>query len=467
MASNDTLEKVIQYLNEHDCGVPSSVIAEKFLALKGGNELVNGKLVEAVLRKSPTISLRDGLWYAEQFSSPLLNTEPFLICVPLLSNDKRSILQIALLKMCGDEREQLLSFRITGTDDLLMTKDEQVYESISDGFHTLYKLFSSGRVLFSSHYEQRLLLKFLLDAGYSLPDSTLLLSHIFKMADLPMTGAREGVISVAKNLFSIEKDPVTAVEIAELVGDTVQFLFEKMQDNGLVTIEQFGEKEVSETLSAKWDRAQFSLADIQNLEDRPGVYGFKNESDEYIYVGKGANVRARLQTYFRISEESPQKLLQLRQESVTFTSHYCGNELEALLLESRLINKYQPKLNTQIEVHDQNGNYQNIPVGIYLLPALQEDRCYTLWCGEDGSIAAKTFPRNIETSSVVSELNSYFYQKRESIVSTETRIAQRWLRPRIDFIDRIDTNSAENCEQLSQLFSDVLSSTSYDGTIYR
>ncbi len=467
MASNDTLDKIIQYLNEHDCGVPSSIIAEKFLALKGGNDLVNGKLVEAVLKKSPTITQRDGLWYAEQFSSPLLNSEPFLICVPLLSNDKRSILQIALLKMCGDEREQLFSVRINGSDDLLMTKDEQVLETISDGFHSLYNFFSSGRVLFSSHYEQRLLLKYLLDAGYSLPDSTLLLSHIFKMADIPMTGACEGLTAIARNLFPIEKDPVTAVEIAELVGDTVQILFEKMQESGLVTIEQFGEKEVSETLSATWDRAQFSLVDILNLEDRPGVYGFKNELDEYIYVGKGANVSARLQTYFRISDESPQKLLQLRREAVTFTSHYCGNELEALLLESRLINKYLPKLNTQIDVHEQNGNYQQIPEGIYLLPALQEDQCYTLWCGEDGSIVAKTFARNIEVSSVVAELNSYFYQQREAIVSTETRIARRWLRPRIDYIDRVDTNSVENCEQLAQLFSDVLSSTSYDGTIYR
>jgi len=454
-------------LSDNNQGVTSSVIGEKFLAIKGGNPLISAKLVEAVLKKSPTISQRDGLWFAEKFDSPLLNDEPFLICVPLLSEDRRSIIQIALVKLCGDDYEVLYSYRLAGSDESISVRNEVVVTQLADGFPQFQKYLSEGRLLFGNHFEQRLLLKFMLDEGFSLPDTTLLLSHVFKMSGTPMSGVRDGVVSIAENLFSIDKEPVSAVDFAELTADIMIFLFEKIQERGIVTVDQFKEKEMGETLTAQWEKAQFTLADFTSLEERPGVYGYKNETGEYIYIGKGANVRSRLLSYFRISDESPKKLLQLRQEAVTFTCHYCGNELEALLLESRLIQKYQPKLNSQIEIHDQKGNYQPIPTGIYLLPAQDSEHCYTLWCDENGSIVAKTFARYSDKRVSANELDLFFFQKNSSIVSVETRIAQRWLRPRLDEIDRIDTNSSENSEQLQELFSDVLSSVTFDGTIYR
>ncbi len=467
MAADETVEKIIAFLNENEEGVRSTVIAEQFLALKGANDIMASMMVDAVLKKSPLTSKNNGLWFAKQVDSPLIMNSPFLICIPMLSIDKRSIIQVSLIKIEGEEKEQLCSFRVTGSDDLLMTRGEVIVESLEKGFPELQRQLSKGRLLFANQYEQRLLLKYLLSAGYSLPDDLLLLSHLYRMAGQPMTGKSSGVVALASEIVTIEKEPVTATEYAELCGDLVFALFGKMQEDSIATINQFSECEKQKTLKAEWAKAKFTLEDIQELEERPGVYGYQNDSGNYIYVGKGANVRTRLTTYFRNSKESPAKLLQLREESVTYTCHYTGNELEAIILESRLISKYSPKLNTQVNTHALKGEYRPVPAGMYLLSAQTEDECYTVWINGKGKQAARTVNRLNTLPFKNSDLDDFFFGDETVEPSVEALLSERWLRPRLTELDRVDSDACENGEQLLSLLQEALQSSVGDGTIFR
>jgi len=467
VASDETLDKIITHIARIETGCSSLQIAELFLAFKGANEKMAELLVSTILKKSPLAWKDDlGLWHAQTVSSPLLSQEPFLICYPLLSLDRRSIIQIALLKLVGEDQEILFSTRLESADEDLFIRGEKVVGSLRDSFPQLIHQFRGNRLLFPASYEQRILLKYLLDAGYSIPDDALLLSHLFKMANLSMIGKAGGIESLAKAHIAVDREPITAADFAVLTAEVAQFCLAKIQEQGVFTVDQFAEQENRETLHAYWERAEFTLDHFLALENRPGVYGYLDSEGNYIYIGKGANVRTRLLTYFRESDESPEKLLQLRKQAVKFICHYCGNELESLILESRLLRKYNPPLNTVIDMYD-NGESDSIPAGIYLLDAQSEENCYTLWYNGKGTISARSISRTDALPFAPSELEQFFFNAETSAPTQEMLIARRWLRPRFASINRIESDSVENSEEMHLLLAEALLQTEDEETIYR
>ncbi len=82
---------------------------------------------------------------------------------------------------------------------------------------------------------------------------------------------------------------------------------------------------------------------IKNFPEKPGVYLMQNKNKEIIYVGKAANLKKRVSSYFlKAHDERIEKLI-----SEIFDIDYIitANVLEALILESNLIKKYNPKYN--------------------------------------------------------------------------------------------------------------------------
>ena len=85
-------------------------------------------------------------------------------------------------------------------------------------------------------------------------------------------------------------------------------------------------------------------ARLKELPASPGVYRFYDVSDAIVYVGKSVCLRDRVRSYFS-GQAATTKLRRLRQEIVRFDWDETGSELEALLLESRLVKRHQPRFN--------------------------------------------------------------------------------------------------------------------------
>lgn len=77
----------------------------------------------------------------------------------------------------------------------------------------------------------------------------------------------------------------------------------------------------------------------------PGVYLMKDDSGTVIYVGKAINLRRRLQNYFNPNPKGGTKVLAMIAKIASYEYLVVRNELEALLLESNLIKRYQPFYN--------------------------------------------------------------------------------------------------------------------------
>jgi excinuclease ABC subunit C len=95
---------------------------------------------------------------------------------------------------------------------------------------------------------------------------------------------------------------------------------------------------------------QHSLAEIlDRLPTDPGVYLMKDRRSKVIYVGKAANLRARVRQYFQPNTGDVRDFVPLLEGIVgDIDTVVTSNEKEALLLENTLIKKHQPRFNVKL-----------------------------------------------------------------------------------------------------------------------
>ena len=87
--------------------------------------------------------------------------------------------------------------------------------------------------------------------------------------------------------------------------------------------------------------------EIKEIPTSPGIYIFKDEYEEPLYVGKAKNLRKRVPSYFR--DKSSWKVKRLVAESENISFVVSKNEADALLAEYSFIQQYKPKYNVQFK----------------------------------------------------------------------------------------------------------------------
>src|SRR3989338_11408251 len=85
--------------------------------------------------------------------------------------------------------------------------------------------------------------------------------------------------------------------------------------------------------------------EIKSLPSTTGVYLFKKDN-EILYIGKTISLKARILAHFENAKLDPKESLIIR-NSDKLEYILTDSEFKALLLESSLIQKYQPKYNAR------------------------------------------------------------------------------------------------------------------------
>jgi excinuclease ABC subunit C len=90
---------------------------------------------------------------------------------------------------------------------------------------------------------------------------------------------------------------------------------------------------------------------LTSIPSLPGVYLFKDQDGAVIYIGKAKSLRARLRSYFS-DKNADWKVHDLLKEYRSIAHIVTTNEVEALLLEAKLVKEYQPKYNVLLKEGD-------------------------------------------------------------------------------------------------------------------
>ncbi|WP_334110883.1 GIY-YIG nuclease family protein, partial [Thermodesulfitimonas autotrophica] len=89
------------------------------------------------------------------------------------------------------------------------------------------------------------------------------------------------------------------------------------------------------------------LEKVNKLPEEPGVYLFKDDAGQVLYVGKAVSLRHRVRSYFQGSQ-SP-KVLALLEKARDLAYIVTANEVEALVLEANLIKQHRPRYNVVLK----------------------------------------------------------------------------------------------------------------------
>ena len=163
--------------------------------------------------------------------------------------------------------------------------------------------------------------------------------------------------NVATNLGLPPRKVHRAGVDAELTGNVLVTLVRQAQAMGRGTIDdlraltagsQPRPRDRVGRASAVLDRSL-----LANVPKAPGVYLMRDQFGIVIYVGKAKNLRDRVSSYYSQPLGYTRKMDGLLESMARIDVEVVGSELQALLLESQLIKRYQPRYNTALRSYEQ------------------------------------------------------------------------------------------------------------------
>jgi DNA polymerase III subunit epsilon len=129
-----------------------------------------------------------------------------------------------------------------------------------------------------------------------------------------------------------------ALDDAEACAEVLHGLLELGGRLGILTL---GDLHEAVRARGRPNYAKIRLAD--NLPHAAGVYLFKDRRGRVLYVGKSKDLRARVKSYFY--GDARKKVQDLLSHATDVEGIPCASELEALVLEARLIRRHEPTYN--------------------------------------------------------------------------------------------------------------------------
>jgi excinuclease ABC subunit C len=123
--------------------------------------------------------------------------------------------------------------------------------------------------------------------------------------------------------------------------------------------------------------ASYITEQIRGLPASPGVYLFKDAEGNILYVGKAANLRHRVSSYFGGGQKLTPKLQRMVSKVNDLEYLVTTSEQEALILELNLIKRHHPRYNVRLK-DDKTFPYLKIDPGedwprVHITRRLEED----------------------------------------------------------------------------------------------
>ena len=86
---------------------------------------------------------------------------------------------------------------------------------------------------------------------------------------------------------------------------------------------------------------------LKGIPAKPGVYLFRDDRGEVLYVGKAKSLRPRVRSYFQARGRDRPTLTQLPERVHDVEVIVTSTEVEALHLEQNLVKRHRPPFNVR------------------------------------------------------------------------------------------------------------------------
>lgn len=449
-------EKIVKFLQQKGAPASSTELVEKVLMIRDIQPSVAEKLVDSIVRDGEKVYYnKDGLWDVHSTAeTDHSNIVSFILIstLPERVNFWTEWQSIGLMRIQnGQEIDRLVLERkieptLNGHADFIppLEKAGQFIRNdmlIFDGFGNQMSMFS--RAMFDI-------------IGFNIENPKfslrLLAKRLFPDEKIGTSARLSGLLQ----LRALE-NATLALRLDSLL-EQFQALMHLLQERGISQLADFYEGEKQHPDYSKY---HFDQEFIENLPFSPGCYIMRNEKDDVIYVGKAKNLNQRVRSYFSETAELDDKLTQIRRQIHTLEIQQTGSELEALLLEQKLIRQFQPPINSLFEIHHRQYRQKSRYSQILLLPSVQGEfvKLYFLnpYLGLREHNLAKNFANAEEIKNAIAK---FFFQPSgfdpAGNVQEDMELAMSWLSLNEDYVTNIDMRRVSTADETMRILKDHL-----------
>jgi hypothetical protein len=461
-------EEMIAYLRDH-APVSSIELAREFLKFKNPDEKIAHVAILGILSKDRRCHFGDdNLWrpvaQAVQTAASTRLADIAWASVYLLVLPENPFRPVHVSVWTISELPELLFERWLEDPDSLPFEEQELLKSVRDTppdqetrqekAALLVRACGTRTPVFLSWRQQALFARLAAEADFPPADNAVLAGTLFacckQPAPRPLT-----LDSCNKALFGTAAAGGYAYKYGEYFALCCQELFRILYEKGVFLLSDLDAAEQDELSAFDFSGKAFARDDIVNAPQSPGVYGFKTKDSAFLYIGKAINLRRRLMSYFRATDESPDKLSRIRAESHSLVTYRCGSELESLVYEYRLIRRHGPILNTQVAIAERNGVFQPIDDCVVLLPHAEPDKCMSFWFRKNQKVNLRQFFSDFREGAVLeAELEKFFFGSTLLPNPTdfpEQEIATRWVKRHRDELCIILVNRSGSGRELWEI----------------
>lgn len=130
-----------------------------------------------------------------------------------------------------------------------------------------------------------------------------------------------------------------ALEDARATGEVLHGMLERLSAYGVTHRE-----DLADLRSSVPDAVRKKATMADRLPSKPGVYVFRGPQGERLYVGTSKNLRSRVKSYFTRAETRG-RVKDMVALATDVDTIVCPTQVEAAILEVRLINQWRPRYN--------------------------------------------------------------------------------------------------------------------------
>ncbi len=208
-----------------------------------------------------------------------------------------------------------------------------------------------------------------------------------------------------------------------------------------------------------FSRFAFGREQLALIPESPGVYLMRDRAGEVIYIGKSHNLRRRLRSYFTPRALRDAKVARIHSQLYSLEHVTCATEVEALLLEMRMIRDLRPSINLQSEIHERPGRYGRGRNFLLLVPAGGKAEVYLL---KDGAFVDRRSVRlgRDAPQSLRARIKALYFgvQRRKAAAAEdwETEIVASWLATHRRRLNLLDVDEAGGYEAVLRRLASYL-----------
>lgn len=251
-------------------------------------------------------------------------------------------------------------------------------------------------------------------------------------------------------------------EDVDLGAELLFALLERYETEGVTDLDEITSDQYPIREAVHFSSFAFDEEDLVALPEAPGVYVMRDDQGEVIYVGKSKHLRDRVWTYFADQADRPEKTRQILERIWSVDVEEVGSELEALILEARLIHACRPIFNTQVEVRERPSGYDRARRFILLLPSV-DPHSVELFCVDEGAPISQVRVR-VDLTDWVSGYGHidgrFFGSSAQGDLAEEdvaaTHILQTWMGHHHETVQVIHVDDVGGAEDLRRLIEDAI-----------